>query len=428
MKKTGDRRQEIGDRIQESGVRNKNNDILLSLFVFPSSFILYPSSFYSLPTVHCPLEIMPTAPLHIVFAGGGTGGHLFPGLAVAEKLAQQMPGARITFAGSGKAFERRQVGRAGWEYLALPCRPAPRRAREAFLFVIEHYAGYWAASRFLAREHVAAVVGLGGYASVPMGRAVARQGVPLILLEQNAVAGRATRWLARRAAAICLALQSARKDLSTRCPVHVTGNPIRGGFHPALSADRQLLILGGSSGAQSLNENVPLALHEIRDRLAGWRIVHQTGEAGLSATHGLYRKLGLEAIVTDFIGDMPGMLSTSTLAVCRAGGTTLAELAAAGLPAVLLPYPHAANAHQRRNADAYREAGAAFVLDERELPGRLDLRLADMLSWLLADRGQRAKMASAMRGLSRPDAAREIAELVRSIAFRQRNRGTGKAA
>jgi UDP-N-acetylglucosamine--N-acetylmuramyl-(pentapeptide) pyrophosphoryl-undecaprenol N-acetylglucosamine transferase len=358
-------------------------------------------------------------PLHIVFTGGGTGGHLFPGLAVAERLAEQLPHMRITFAGSGKPFERRRVAEAGFQYLALPCRPVPQRAREAFSFVIENFAGYLAARRFLVETDVAVVVGLGGYASVPMGRAAARRGVPLVLLEQNAVPGRATRWLAWRATLICLAMPSAGQSLRCRCAVEVTGNPIRDGFRPAAPAGRQLLVLGGSGGARSLNESVPRALYKLRGQLADWRIIHQAGELGLPSTRNLYHKLALEATVFDFIPNMPAVLTASALAVCRSGGTTLAELAVAGVPAVLLPYPHATGDHQRRNAEVYAAAGGAVVLDERELPGRLDNHLAEAISPLLADPRRRADMSSAMRRLSRPEAAAHVAALLLSIAGRR---------
>jgi len=386
---------------------------------------------------------------------------LFPGLAVAERLAEQLPQVRITFAGSGKAFEQRQVAEAGFEYLALPCRPMPQRAREAFSFLVENFVGYLAARRFLVETDVAAVVGLGGYASVPMGRAAARRGVPLVLLEQNAVPGRATRWLARRAALVCLAMPSAAGALRCRCPVQVTGNPIRGGFSAAAAAARQLLVLGGSGGARSLNESVPRALYRLREQLADWRIIHQAGDSGPASTRDLYRKLALEATVLDFIPDMPVVLSASALAICRAGGTTLAELAVAGVPAVLLPYPHAADDHQRRNAEWFAAAGGAVVLDERGLPGRgtvpipvsgegdspifaptlrvaarksgqspgrLDHRLAEAISPLLVDPGRRAAMSAAMRSVSRPEAATHVAALVLSIAGRWRRGALAAAA
>jgi UDP-N-acetylglucosamine--N-acetylmuramyl-(pentapeptide) pyrophosphoryl-undecaprenol N-acetylglucosamine transferase len=370
--------------------------------------------------------------VHIVFAGGGTGGHLFPGLAVAQRLAATVPRARITFCGAGKPFERRAVSHAGFDYLALPARPLPSHAREAVAFLVENLASYLAAGRFLREEHVAAVVGLGGYASVPMARAAARRRVPLVLLEQNAVPGKATRWLARRAALVCTAFPETGGLLRCRCPIRVTGNPVRAGFltisrrarkeltegqEPAPpSPPSQLLVLGGSGGARSLNENVPRALYKIRGQVAGWKIIHQSGEADWEATRTLYTKLDLPATVLPFLGDMPAALATTDLAVCRAGGTTLAELVATGVPAILLPYPHATDDHQAANAQGFAARGGCITIDERDVPGRLDDQLADMLCFLLANDGLRERMSAAMCELARPNAADDVADLIWSIA------------
>jgi UDP-N-acetylglucosamine--N-acetylmuramyl-(pentapeptide) pyrophosphoryl-undecaprenol N-acetylglucosamine transferase len=389
--------------------------------------------------------------VHIVFSGGGTGGHLFPGLAVAEQLSAMIPRVRITFCGGGKPFEKQAVSSAGFEYFALPSRPLPQAASEAVSFVVENLAGYMAARRFLREEQVSAVVGLGGYVSVPMARAASRRDVPLVLLEQNAIAGRATRWLARGASLICTAFAEAAGGLRCHCPVRVTGNPIRFGFDrdtqvtlskisaaeedgegregkipgfaahwalkcPALRLPRsQLLVLGGSGGARSLNENVPRALYKIRRQLADWYIVHQSGQADVGATKSLYRKFDLPATVVPFIEDMPAMLRTTDLAVCRAGGTTLAELAATGVPSVLLPYPHAADDHQLANARAFSAGGGCVTIDEREISDRLDDRLADMLCFLLANEALRRRMSAAMYELARPSAAQDVAELIWSI-------------
>ncbi|OHB70953.1 MAG: hypothetical protein A2V70_03975 [Planctomycetes bacterium RBG_13_63_9] len=388
-------------------------------------------------------------PLHVVFAGGGTAGHLFPGLAVAEQLACRLPQVRITFVGSGKAFERRHVAASAFEYLAVPCRPLPRNAGQAISFIVHNLAGYLAAGRFLKEEQVDVVVGLGGYASVPAARAAKRRGVPLVLLEQNAVPGRATRWLARGAAfargaqLVCAAMAETRSALRCRCPVHVTGNPIRDAFQLHLSRHRRcekafspisrstahrLVVLGGSGGAQSLNESVPRALYKTRRRLTGWQIIHQSGEAGLERTRELYRKLDLRATVAAFIDGLPRLLTATDLAVCRAGGTTLAELAAAGVPAVLLPYPHAADDHQRRNAKVYADAGGAVALDGRELSGRLDDHLADVLSELLDDPGRRAGMVAAMGRLARPRAASDVAERIIEVVGHSAEQSAPRAA
>jgi len=480
-----------------------------------------------------------------------TPGHLFPGLAVAEQLVEEDPRIRITFAGSGSQFERRHVAASGFEYLAIRCKPAPRRLRDALAFLTDNVAGYREAGRFLDEQQVDAVVGLGGYASAPMAKAAARRGTPLILLEQNAVPGKVTRWLAGSATMICVAMGQTRAKLRGPCPVRVTGNPVRAikygnhrglirtghGLHgrwvprascpctgemlvtsgtgempvtsgtgetpvapgvhgcwvprascpctgemlvtsgtgetpvtsgtgetpvapdetpvapgvhgcwvprascpcigemlvtsgtgetPVTSGTgetpvapderRRLLILGGSRGARSINEDVPLALHSIRAKLDGWQIVHQSGESDFPATVGCYRQLDLPAAVVPFIENVPAALAATDLAVSRAGGTTLAELSIAGVPAILLPYPHAADDHQRRNADVPAGRGAAVTLDERESSDPLADRLAGILGELLEDGARRARMSAAMRQLARPDAAAEVAELIFSVA------------
>ena len=366
--------------------------------------------------------------LHIVFAGGGTAGHLMPGLAVADALRSRLPRVRITFAGSGKPLERRLAAAADHEYLALPCRPTPRGPREAVAFLIEHFAGYWAARRFLSEEHVAAVVGLGGYASLPMGRAAVSRRLPLALFEQNAVPGRATRWLARRAAVVCLAFAAAEARLPRGPRVRLTGNPVRAGFRSDLPKRQRLVVLGGSGGARALNENVPKALYRLGGQLAGWEIIHQTGEADAATTAELYGKLGLAARVTPFLDDMPAVLNRAAVAVCRAGGTTLAELAAAGVPAVLVPYPHAADDHQRRNAKAMVAVGAATMIDERVGDGRLDHCLAENLKPLVDSPGRRTRMAWSLGRLARPHAAADAAEIICELAATARVQITSKAA
>ena len=406
--------------------------------------------------------------MHVVFAGGGTGGHLFPGLAVAEQLVDEEPRIRITFAGGGKEFERRHVAAAGFEYLPLRCRPIPRKLNQAFSFVADSVAGYRAAGRFLRDGRVSAVVGLGGYASVPMARAAVRRGVPLVLLEQNAMPGRATRWLAASATLVCIAMRQAREHLRCRCPVRVTGNPIRGRSagcgdagllfpprrqpggsiesrpmqvpltrpdpsddapSPLPRSSRRLVVLGGSGGAREINQSVPRALSQLKTQLGGWRILHQSGPRDEATTRELYRTLDLPATVASFVADVPGVLAGSDLAVSRAGGTTLAELAAAGVPAVLVPYPHAADDHQRKNADAYCDTGAAITLDGRELPGPLEGHLAATLADLLADSQRRRQMSAAMHGMARPDAAEDVAELIfRTLSGRPAHAGLPVAA
>jgi len=366
--------------------------------------------------------------LHVVFAGGGTGGHLFPGLAVAEHLHVPSQRLRVTFVGSGNEFERAAVARAGREYLPVRCRPLPANPLEAMKFLCDNYSGYREASRYLKQENVAVVIGLGGFASVPMARAALKHNVPLVLLEQNAVPGRATAWLAPSAMAVCAAFPQVRNSLHIDGTLRVTGNPLRREFsrlaqpagpcRPTKSKDEpfRLVIMGGSSGAETLNSQVPRALYKLRGRLKGWQIVHQTGPRGWEATRELYRKFGLRAVVVPFIEQMAHMLAGSDLAISRAGGTVLAELAVTGVPAVLVPYPHATDDHQRKNADLFTAAGACLTVDARDLSCRLDDRLAAVLNELVLDTLRRKRMGEIMRGFARPRAAEQVARLVLEAA------------
>ena len=378
----------------------------------------------------------------IVFAGGGTLGHLFPGLALAERLANDAPHLRIAVAGGGRELEQHHVRVAGFEYWRLPCRPFPRSWRGVFRFLTVNWAGYRTAKRLLDAHRVACVVGLGGYASVPMARAALSRGVPLVLLEQNVVPGRATRWLARRATVVCTAFAESRRFLRPECPVRLTGNPVRSEFlryavrsryarngaPPHVSSlwtnrarrspprVQRLVVLGGSGGARTLNQSVPPALYQARAYLSNWTVVHQSGAGDLGSTESLYRAAGIRARVVPFITNLSAVLAGSDLAISRAGGTTLAELAVLGVPAILIPYPHAADDHQRRNAEVFAAAGAAVLIDQRESGGNLDRHLAAWLALIAGDDGRRAGMSQAMRSLSLPDASWDIAKMVRDLA------------
>ncbi|MBN2022957.1 MAG: undecaprenyldiphospho-muramoylpentapeptide beta-N-acetylglucosaminyltransferase [Pirellulales bacterium] len=359
---------------------------------------------------------MSTSVPHVVFAGGGTGGHLFPGLAVAETLRQWLPSIRVTFVGSGKWFEERQVAAAGFAYRAIACRPAPRRPWHVPSFLVHHVLGLATARRLLRREGVDLVVGLGGYASVPVARAASGCGVRLVLLEQNVEPGRATRWLARRADAVYVAFEETAGRLPRGTHVHVTGTPLRSGFERAQRGDAsRLLVLGGSQGAASLNQSVPRALYQVRRHLAGWEIVHQAGDGAVEATRTLYGKFGLAPLVVPFVRNMPRVLSRTDLVVSRCGGSTLAELAAVGVPAVLVPYPRATADHQRTNAELFRRRGGCPLVDERDVDGRLDEALAEALEKLLADAPRRARISHTVSRLGRPEATRAVAELVRGL-------------
>jgi UDP-N-acetylglucosamine--N-acetylmuramyl-(pentapeptide) pyrophosphoryl-undecaprenol N-acetylglucosamine transferase len=374
---------------------------------------------------------MGTAP-HVLFAGGGSAGHLFPGLAVAEHLQRTMPQVEITFAGSGKTRERHTVRSAGFQYLNVPSQPAPHTPIQALRFVTDNVAGYCASRWMLREQQVSLVVGLGGYTSASVVRAAVARGIPIVLLEQNAIPDRTTRWLSRSAAMVCAAFEQVRPHLHVQAPVTVTGNPVRPAFEqlfrrqstpssattvpaalPLLPrTQKRLVVLGGGGGARSLNESVPAALKRLGDQLHDWQIVHQTGEGQLQETQARYEQCGVNALAVTFIDEIASVLFASDLAVCRAGGTTLAELALAGTPAVVVPFPQAADDHQTANAKAVAAAGACRMIDELSQEGALDAALAREIAPLLSEGQLRAEMARAMLRTARPQAAEEIAAVI----------------
>ena len=370
---------------------------------------------------------MPASP-HVLFAGGGSASHLHPGMAVAEHLRRRLPSVQITFAGCGRARERHAVRIAGHHYTMIPAHPMPRNPLEAVRFVTDNVAGYCAARWMLREQRVSLVVGLGGSTSVAVVRAAVTRGIPIVLLEQNAVPGRTTRWLSRAAAMVCAAFEEVRPHLHVQAPVTVTGNPSRATFEdlyakthnlraqragasppPAPKRQRRLIILGGSGGARSLNESIPSALQKVGDVATAWQIVHQTGEGQLQETEARYARQGLSALAVTHIDEIAPVLFASDLVVCRSGGTTLAELALAGVPAILIPYPQAADNHQTANAKVMVAAAACRMIDETQQRGALDAALARDLGALMADHQLRGDMAAAIQRLARPHAASQIA-------------------
>lgn len=373
----------------------------------------------------------------VIFAGGGTGGHLFPGIAVARELLQSEPDARVLFVGSQKPIEQDIVTGAGFEHVALPSVSpslAPTRIGSSWL---RNWKAYRQARAIIARERPHAVVGLGGFASVPPVLSAWRAGVPIVLLEQNVVPGKATRWLSRFADTVCLPWAETANRFSPRIRVVVTGNPIRREIAALATANDEslmretpttavsnepsqavrastrsstLLILGGSQGAASLNAAVLDALAALHTELSGWQIVHQTGVADLDTTRQRYAALSLAADVQPFIRDMTEQYRNATCVISRAGATTLAELASAGLPALLVPLPTSAHDHQRLNAQLFVDHSAALMV-EPSSPTVDSLRAS--LIQLLSDQRLRDRLRQNLRGLARPQAASAVVAIVR---------------
>jgi UDP-N-acetylglucosamine--N-acetylmuramyl-(pentapeptide) pyrophosphoryl-undecaprenol N-acetylglucosamine transferase len=362
--------------------------------------------------------------LHIVFAGGVTGGHLFPGLAVAERVLNSAPETDISFLGPGAEFERKQVARYGYDYVPIACPRAPHGVAQTARFGYRMLQGYRTALRYLRRSRASVVVGLGSFASVPTALAAARLRIPLVLLEQNAVIGRANRRLARLASALCLSFDTTFAEprdrfLAARHVTFVTGTPIRTEFSTAKHRGTRLpriVVLGGSGGARLLNQSVPEAMAKLGSLVEQWQILHQAGAVDQAATEATYRAVGVKALVQTFFDDPAAILAAADLAICRAGGSTLAELAATRVPSILVPLDRAMDNHQRVNARSFAAAGAATVVDDTTKSVILAKHLAIEIAQLMGNPARRGAMQTSLGHLARLDAAAHVSEIVRYLA------------
>jgi UDP-N-acetylglucosamine--N-acetylmuramyl-(pentapeptide) pyrophosphoryl-undecaprenol N-acetylglucosamine transferase len=354
----------------------------------------------------------------VVFAGGGTGGHLFPGIAVAEALERRGIAARCLFVGSTRSVERQIVSENGFEHVALPVESSSLLWQSPVRFANRMWKSAQVARGLLPECKAAIVVGLGGFASVPVVWAARQCGIPIILLEQNAVPGRATSWLSRRAELTCLGFAEAGHRLPARCRHLVTGNPVLSKIAVLADAaatgerDRTLLVLGGSQGSAALNEAFVSCVERRPEIFADWRIVHQTGRRDIETMRTRYASLKQEVHLAPFFDDLAVHYRNAGLAVARAGALTLSELACAGVPAVLVPYRKAVRNHQRLNAYAFEHVGAARIVRQSVDPAVTCARLDEELRQLLPNDGSRGRMARAIRSLARPEAASLVAEQV----------------
>jgi UDP-N-acetylglucosamine--N-acetylmuramyl-(pentapeptide) pyrophosphoryl-undecaprenol N-acetylglucosamine transferase len=361
-------------------------------------------------------------PMTVVIAGGGTGGHLYPGIAVARELLRRMPDAVVTFAGTARGIESRVVPREGFTLDVIRSAGLKGTSPVALLRGLALLPlGGVDAWRILSRRKPALVIGVGGYSSGPVVLAAAARGIPTMLLEQNAVPGLTNRLLSRVVSAAAVTFESTVAFFGRRG--FVSGNPVRPEFlasgaepdEPRGSTPPGILIFGGSQGAHAIN----MAMVEAAPRLAahrgGMAITHQTGERDLDLVRDAYRQAGLDARVEPFLYEMDREMSAADLLVCRAGATTIAEFTAAGKPAVLIPLPTAADDHQRKNAEVLAAAGAAELIEQKDLTGAA---LADRIVALATDGARRSAMAKAAHRFARPDAARVIVDRALELARR----------
>ena len=355
--------------------------------------------------------------MKVMIAGGGTGGHVFPGIAVAEELKGSRPGVEIVFVGGRRGLEALAVPEAGFRIRFIWARGFPRRAWWRWpAAVIANGVGLLQAVAAVASERPDVVLGTGGYVSAPVAIAAWLLRRPLLIQEQNSIPGLANRWLARIADEVHLSFVEARSHFSRKDHLKVTGNPVRAYI---LSGDRTLafaefglapgkptvFVFGGSRGAHRINQAALDAMRRLKGRVEVQWIL-QTGREDYEWAKGEVEKDGLPAKVLAFLRRIHMAYAAADLVVCRSGAMTLAEIASCGTPALLIPYPHAAHNHQAVNASNLVERGAAAMILDRELTGE---RLArDVARWL-SDRAALSQMSANARRFARPDAAEKIA-------------------
>ena len=352
-----------------------------------------------------------------MIAGGGTGGHLFPGIAVARELLARRGDAHVTFVGTSSGIEARVIPREGFELdlirsAGIKGKSVTSLARGLALLPVSGFDAW----KVLSRRRPNVVIGVGGYSSGPVVLFAALRGIPTLLMEQNAVPGLTNRTLARVVNTAAVTYAESLAHFAGRG--FVSGNPVRGEFFQPGGTNEQgdsppgaarVLVFGGSQGAHAIN----VAMVEAAPRLAAatprLAITHQAGERDLEMVRDGYRRAGLEARVEPFLFAMDREMKAADLVVSRAGATTVAELMAAGRPSILVPLPTATDDHQRRNAEVLAAQGAAEVLLQRDATGDA---VAALIESLAADPERRGRMAANVRQLARPDAARVIVERV----------------
>lgn len=348
----------------------------------------------------------------VLFAGGGTGGHLFPGIAVAERLMGDV--ARIGFVGTGSKLERSQALVRGFDYFDVPAVSSSDLRRRPLRSLWCGWRSCRRASTVIEQFRPTAVVGLGGYASAPLVWAAFRRRIPITLLEQNVVPGRATRLLSRWADRVCVSFEETQHCLPRTRDCRWTGNPVRycRVDTEKVAGDSVVLVLGGSQGARSLNGAMPEVLAKCLVVPSGWQVVHQCGRGDTAAIRRAYRAAGVRARVEPFLENVQQWLESADLVVARAGATTLAEMACAGSTGIVVPYPLATDNHQRANAMWYVRRGAARIVEETSGRDALIEGLVREVGVLLGSREDRRRLGEAMRNISQPDAAAAVASVL----------------
>jgi len=349
----------------------------------------------------------------VIVMAGGTGGHVFPALAVAQELRAR--GCDVSWLGTPDSFEARTVPQYDFALDTIDAYRMRGQGLVGKLFApLRLLRAMTQALLILRRHKPQLVIGMGGFAAGPGGLVSRLLSLPLVIHEQNAIPGLTNRWLSRIATR---SLQAFPHSFDDELKAEVTGNPVRPEIS-ALAAPEQrssekpihLLVMGGSLGAQALNETLPLAL-ALMPGVIDIEVHHQAGRGKLEETKQAYAEAGVSAVVSEFLTDMPAAYAQADLVICRSGALTVSELAAAGVASVLVPFPHAVDDHQTKNAEYLVEAGAAVLIQQRDMTAQV---LADLICGL-CDEGRLQEMALAARAQAKPKATSRVADICMEV-------------
>ena len=349
--------------------------------------------------------------LRLVFAGGGTGGHLFPAIALAAEFKERFPDARIVFFGSRGRIEERIVPQYGYELRLLDVEGVKNRSGwRKVVAISKAIVSTIAAAAMLRELRPHGVIGSGSYSSAPVVAAAKLLGIRTAILEQNALPGVTNRFLGRFANRVYIAFEEARVHFPAGRTL-LTGTPVRKEILRRDALDRpdkfSLLVFGGSQGATAINTAFLDAAEYLTDIWADIRVAHQSGDEGYAIAQAAYKRKALRVEVHRFIDDMASAYAGASLVVCRAGATSIAEITAVGLPSILIPYPYAADDHQTVNARSLSDAGAAVMIHQDKLTGKT---LADAIRRLYERPGELKAMKERAKAIGRPNAAVAIAD------------------
>lgn len=353
--------------------------------------------------------------MRILIAGGGTGGHLYPGIAVADEFRKQDSKSNVLFVGTEKGIETRILPKQGYRLETIPSGGIVNKSLFAKIISGIKIAGGFIRSFFILRRFKPdVVIGVGGYASVPMISAAVMLRVPTVILEQNLFPGLANKVLSRVVDRVIVAFEGSKKFF--RRNVHVFGNPVRQGI---MQCEYQpggtftVFVFGGSQGAYAINRAVAESLEYLKKEARDIRFIHQTGEKDISWVKEAYKKAGIDAEVSPYIYNIEDAYNKADIVISRAGATTIAEITACGRPAILIPYPFATHDHQRINAEYLASLGIVEVILEGDLTGE---KLADKLKYFLKNRDILKKMSRKSLNVYNRNAAHDIVNMCRALA------------